>query len=263
MDKIQALVQKYDPLQQEVVAKEPEVPQKKVDPVDPEATQPGNPVITSTATAKANGATPKAASAPPLPAASSKEDAAGCFCQLSGDPISSAMTTRANAEPSLLPAPVQRTQRLDACVANCKASIIWEHLRLGQQLAFVSLHDCAQWFMCTRPIVDILPIAFDIAQTYCARSLHGSSQACIALGGHASFLTSSRKCGADVVTHALHAAHDHTPLEDYFNRLSLQEITPEPLMPGVPHGEPHTESMVSPRTIDVSGAIFLGQEHGE
>eukprot|EP00971_Amphidinium_carterae_P092396 1829298-Amphidinium_carterae.1 len=77
MDKIQALVQKYDPLQQEVVAKEPEVPQKKVDPADPEATQPGNPVITQNTAAKANGATPKAASVPPSPAAPSKEDAAG------------------------------------------------------------------------------------------------------------------------------------------------------------------------------------------
>eukprot|EP00971_Amphidinium_carterae_P056792 1122906-Amphidinium_carterae.1 len=56
--------------------------------------------------------------------------------------------------------------------------------------------------------------------------------------------------GADVVTHDLHAAHDRTPLDDYFKRLSLQEILPKPLMPGVPHGEPHAASLVSPRTID-------------
>eukprot|EP00971_Amphidinium_carterae_P243429 4833655-Amphidinium_carterae.1 len=77
MDKIQALVQKYDPLQQEEVTKEPEVPPKKVDTLDPEATQPGIPPINPAVAAKAIGAAPKAASAPPLPAASFKEDAAG------------------------------------------------------------------------------------------------------------------------------------------------------------------------------------------
>eukprot|EP00971_Amphidinium_carterae_P092397 1829298-Amphidinium_carterae.2 len=120
-----------------------------------------------------------------------------CLCQLSGDPISSAMTTRAKAEPSLLHAPAQKAQLLDACAANCKVfmpltgmsgrlrsygSTYFGH---GQQLAFVSLHDCAQGLMCARPIVDILPDACDIAQTYYARSLYGSSQAGIALGNTA------------------------------------------------------------------------------
>eukprot|EP00971_Amphidinium_carterae_P168466 3337762-Amphidinium_carterae.2 len=77
MDKIQALVQKYDPLQQEEVAKEPEMPLKKVDAIDPEATQPGIPMVNPAVAAKASGAAPKATPAPPPPAAPSKEDAAG------------------------------------------------------------------------------------------------------------------------------------------------------------------------------------------
>eukprot|EP00971_Amphidinium_carterae_P168465 3337762-Amphidinium_carterae.1 len=69
--------------------------------------------------------------------------------------------------------------------------------------------------------------------------------------------------GADVMTHTLHAAHDHTSLDDYLNRLSLQEIVPKPLMPGISCGEQGAGSMGQPRTIDVSGATFLGKEHGE
>eukprot|EP00971_Amphidinium_carterae_P102065 2020375-Amphidinium_carterae.1 len=77
MDKIQALVQKYDPLQQEEVAKEPEMPPKGVDALDPEATQPGIPPIPPAVAAKASGTAPKAPPAPPLQAASAKEHAAG------------------------------------------------------------------------------------------------------------------------------------------------------------------------------------------
>eukprot|EP00971_Amphidinium_carterae_P043761 861324-Amphidinium_carterae.1 len=63
-----------------------------------------------------------------------------CLCQLSGDPISFAMTTRTRAEPSLLPAPVQRAQLLHASMSCRLRSYGSFYVGRGQQLAFVSRH---------------------------------------------------------------------------------------------------------------------------